>query len=52
MTNYRSVSILSFVKYLSTLHTLRLIQHLHVINILVPEQSGFRREMSIETATY
>jgi hypothetical protein len=52
MTNYRSVSLLSFVKYLSTLHTLGLIQCLQIINILVPEQFGFRREMSIETATY
>ena len=52
MTNYRSISLLSFVKYLSTLYTLRLIQHLHIINILIPEQCGFRREMSIETHTY
>jgi hypothetical protein len=52
MTNYRPVSLQSFEKYLVMLCTLRLIQHLCIINILVPEQSGFRRGMSTENTTY
>jgi hypothetical protein len=53
MTNYRPISLLITVsKILENVVFNRLNQHLQVNNILVPEQFGFRKGISIEKAIF
>jgi hypothetical protein len=53
MINYRPISLLiTLTKILETVVFNRLSQHLQVNNILVPEQFGFRKCISIEKAVF
>jgi hypothetical protein len=53
MTDYRPISLLTtFSKVLEKVMYSRLSQHMCCNNILVPEQFGFRKDISTEDATY
>jgi hypothetical protein len=51
--NYRPISLLtSFAKIFEILIYCRLNQHMLINNVVVPEQFGFRKGLSINNATY
>jgi hypothetical protein len=53
MTKYRPISLLiSFSKILETIMLNRLNQHLQTNSILVPEQFGFRKDITIQQAIF
>jgi hypothetical protein len=53
ITNYRPISLLTtFSKALEKVMNNRLSHHMHTNNILVPEQSGFRKGVSTEDAVF
>jgi hypothetical protein len=53
MTNYRPISLLTtFSKVLEKFMYNRLSHHMQTNNILVPEQSGFRKNMSTEDSAF
>jgi hypothetical protein len=53
MTNYRPISLLIvFSKILETIMLSRLDQHLQVKKILVPEQFGFRKGITIQQVIF
>jgi hypothetical protein len=53
MTNYRPISLLTnFSKVLEKVMYNRLSHHMHINNILVPEQFGFRKGTSTENAAF
>jgi hypothetical protein len=53
MTNYKPISLLTvFPKVLQKVMYNRLSHHMHINNILIPEQLGFRQWRSTENATF